>query len=101
MCLVRLMYLYPIIPDTPNLLHTADAEMCAYTLLLPPPSPSFSLSFSIYPTTRIYVCMYVCVCMCVCIYVYTSGKMGSRCETVTWTETLHMGLSRVYTASQH
>jgi hypothetical protein len=54
-----------------------------------------------YPTTRIYACMYVCVCMCVFIYVYTAGKMGSRCEAVTWMEILRMGLSRVYTASQH
>ena len=56
MCLVRLMYLYPII----NLLHSADAEMCAYTLLLPPPSLSFSLVFSMYSTTHIYACMSVC-----------------------------------------
>ena len=83
MCLVRLMSLYPIMPDTPNLLHAKDTEMCTYTLLLLPPSLSFSLSFSMYPTTRMYACMYVCVCMCVFIYVYTAGKMGSRCEAVT------------------
>jgi len=32
MCLVRQMYVYPIVPDTPNLSHTKDAEICTYIL---------------------------------------------------------------------
>jgi len=71
MCLVRIMHLCPITPDTPNLIHTADAEVCVYTLLLSPPSLSSPLIFSMYSTTCIYACMYVCVCMrAIHIYMY-------------------------------